>query len=403
MADHPVRDDIDFVSGEFWGREPARGAGLDAGQRARLLGRAGLGRRALRRRAAPSRRIPTTFSNAGGIRPDSGPIPMMIDMDDPEHWRRRKLVNRGFTPRRVRESEDEIRAVCDEIIDARLRAGRVRLRVGHRRAAAADHDRRRARRRARGPQDAARVVRRHDVRAHRRPRRRRARRPTRSSATRTYATRLIADRRAEPARRPDERARARRGRRRPARRRLARPRVAAHPHRRRRDDPPRDHRRRVPAAHRPRPVGRGCAPTRDTLPTAVEEMLRWVSPIKNMARTATRDVELSGQQIDEGEKLLLLYPSANRDEDVFADPFTLRHHPHAERARRLRLRHPLLPRQQPRPARAHASCSSGCSRACPTSSWSTPTEPALPPGQLRQRLRVDAGPLHPRPRSKSAR
>ena len=41
-----------------------------------------------------------------------------------------------------------------------------------------------------------------------------------------------------------------------------------------------------------------------------------------MARTATRDVELNGQQIEEGQKLLLLYPSANRDEDVFDDPFT---------------------------------------------------------------------------------
>jgi cytochrome P450 family 142 subfamily A polypeptide 1 len=56
---------------------------------------------------------------------------------------------------------------------------------------------------------------------------------------------------------------------------------------------------------------------RDTLPTAVEEMLRWVSPIKNMARTATCDVELQGQQIEEGQKLLLLYSSANRDESVF--------------------------------------------------------------------------------------
>jgi len=61
---------------------------------------------------------------------------------------------------------------------------------------------------------------------------------------------------------------------------------------------------------------------RTLLTTAVEEMLRWVSPIKNMARTATRDVELHGKQIREGQKLLLLYPSANRDEDVFADPFT---------------------------------------------------------------------------------
>jgi cytochrome P450 family 142 subfamily A polypeptide 1 len=57
------------------------------------------------------------------------------------------------------------------------------------------------------------------------------------------------------------------------------------------------------------------------IPVAVEEMLRWVSPIKNMARTATRDVELRGETIREGDKVLLLYPSANRDERVFPDPF----------------------------------------------------------------------------------
>jgi cytochrome P450 family 142 subfamily A polypeptide 1 len=50
-------------------------------------------------------------------------------------------------------------------------------------------------------------------------------------------------------------------------------------------------------------------------------MLRWVSPIKNMARTATHDLELAGQDVKEGQKLLLLYPSANRDETVFEDPF----------------------------------------------------------------------------------
>jgi cytochrome P450 family 142 subfamily A polypeptide 1 len=49
-------------------------------------------------------------------------------------------------------------------------------------------------------------------------------------------------------------------------------------------------------------------------------MLRWVSPIKNMARTVTTDTELHGQQLLEGQKLLLLYASANRDEDVFEDP-----------------------------------------------------------------------------------
>jgi cytochrome P450 family 142 subfamily A polypeptide 1 len=60
---------------------------------------------------------------------------------------------------------------------------------------------------------------------------------------------------------------------------------------------------------------------RALLPSAVEEMLRWVSPIKNMARSATRDLEYGGKQIEQGQKLLLLYPSANRDEEVFDDPF----------------------------------------------------------------------------------
>jgi len=57
------------------------------------------------------------------------------------------------------------------------------------------------------------------------------------------------------------------------------------------------------------------------IPAAVEEMLRWVTPIQNMSRTATRDVELHGERIREGDKVLLLYPSANRDETIFEDPF----------------------------------------------------------------------------------
>ena len=54
--------------------------------------------------------------------------------------------------------------------------------------------------------------------------------------------------------------------------------------------------------------------------TAVEEMIRWASPVQNMARTATRDVVVRGQEIHEGDQVILFYPSANRDEDVFADP-----------------------------------------------------------------------------------
>ena len=56
------------------------------------------------------------------------------------------------------------------------------------------------------------------------------------------------------------------------------------------------------------------------LPVAVEELLRWVSPVKNMSRTVTRDVELRGQQLREGDQVMLFYPSANRDEAVFERP-----------------------------------------------------------------------------------
>ncbi len=56
------------------------------------------------------------------------------------------------------------------------------------------------------------------------------------------------------------------------------------------------------------------------VPTAVEEMLRWVSPVLHFRRTATRDTELRGQRIRAGDKVVLFYPSANRDEAVFQDP-----------------------------------------------------------------------------------
>jgi cholest-4-en-3-one 26-monooxygenase len=60
----------------------------------------------------------------------------------------------------------------------------------------------------------------------------------------------------------------------------------------------------------------------ELLPNAVEEMLRWVSPIIYFRRTAMRDVELRGQKVREGDKLALYYGSGNRDEEQF---------PHADR------------------------------------------------------------------------
>jgi cytochrome P450 family 142 subfamily A polypeptide 1 len=68
---------------------------------------------------------------------------------------------------------------------------------------------------------------------------------------------------------------------------------------------------------------------RSLMPGAVEEMLRWVSPIKNMARTVTADVGYGGQTMAAGDEVLLLYPSANRDAGVFDHPmaFDIRRSP----------------------------------------------------------------------------
>jgi cytochrome P450 len=67
----------------------------------------------------------------------------------------------------------------------------------------------------------------------------------------------------------------------------------------------------------------------EVAPTAVEEVVRWASPVAYMRRTVTRDVELSGVRLGAGDKVTLWYGSANRDEAKFADPwrFDVRRHP----------------------------------------------------------------------------
>jgi cytochrome P450 family 142 subfamily A polypeptide 1 len=62
----------------------------------------------------------------------------------------------------------------------------------------------------------------------------------------------------------------------------------------------------------------------DLIPSAIEEMVRLVSPVHSFARTATCDTDLGDKTIAAGERILLLYPSANRDADVFADPDAFR-------------------------------------------------------------------------------
>jgi cytochrome P450 family 142 subfamily A polypeptide 1 len=66
--------------------------------------------------------------------------------------------------------------------------------------------------------------------------------------------------------------------------------------------------------------------------SAVEEIIRWVTPLNNMFRTVTRDAEIAGTPVRAGDRVMLAYPSANRDEAVFDDPyaFDIARHPNPQ-------------------------------------------------------------------------
>jgi cytochrome P450 family 142 subfamily A polypeptide 1 len=264
---------------------------------------------------------PDVFSNAGGIRPDTGPIAMMIDMDDPDHLRRRKLVNKGFTPRRVRDQEDRIREVVNRLIDQVAEQGSADfvkdiaawlplVMIGDALGVAEeDHptllEWSDDLMKGQGTQDPALLE---------------AMIGAFSGYT-EYIAGVIEDRRKCPV---DDLMSI-----------LCHAEVDGESF----DDDEIIHEslliliggdettRHVITGGlyqllRNRDQWEQLLADRSLLDSAVEESLRWVSPIKNMARTATRDVELHGQEVKQGQKLLLLYPSANRDESHFDDPQT---------------------------------------------------------------------------------
>lgn len=57
------------------------------------------------------------------------------------------------------------------------------------------------------------------------------------------------------------------------------------------------------------------------IPSMIDESIRWETPVRHFMRTATEDTEYSGQKVAKGDWMMLCYPSGNRDEDVFKDPF----------------------------------------------------------------------------------
>ena len=266
-------------------------------------------------------RQPEVFCSGQSSRPDSPPIPSMINLDDPAHRRRRGLVSRGFTPRRVGNHETKIRQICRELVDAIAPKGRCdfvaevaaplpMILIGDLLGVL--------------PEDRLMLQRWSDdlIAATSMT----ATPEAMAAATRAfieyadYNRRVVANRRAKPS---DD---------------LMSVLVEAVIDGEKLSDDDllqegllilvggNETTRHVltggcEALCRNPEQLRRLAADPSLIPTAVEEMLRWVTPIQNMNRTATRDTVLHGQQIRAGEKLLLLYPSANRDERVFADPF----------------------------------------------------------------------------------
>ena len=263
---------------------------------------------------------PDTFSNAGGIRPDNDALPMMIDFDAPEHVRRRRLVSEGFTPKRIREAEAGIREICDSIIDKVCEAGSAdfvrdiaaplpMIVIGDMLGVAAE-DRDDL---LRWSDDMLKSLGSPDPDAM-------GLAAMAAIEYATYITDVIEQRRRD--RQSSD---------------LVGTLVHAEIDGDRLDQESLIYESLlilIGGDETTRHVISGgmyqllthpdqleaLRADQSLMTTAVEEMLRWVSPIKNMARTVTRDVELHGETLRKGQKLLLLYPAANRDEQVFESP-----------------------------------------------------------------------------------
>ena len=317
-----MEDRIDLIDGAFWGRNPHDElAWLRANApvwRDPRHGVWGVATYDLIKQVATQ---PKTFSSAHGIRPDYPAVPSMIDSDDPAHWQRRKLVNKGFTPRRVRDQEPAIRRTAQTLIDAAAERGEFDLvadvaawlpliTIGDLLGVA--------------PPDREQLLQWSDdlmtALGSSDPDLRQAQMVA-AKGYFDYASEVVHARRESPT---DD---------------LISVLVEAEVDGHRLTDAQIQYESMlllIGGDETTRHVISGgayqvllererweaLAADRSLLGPAIEEMLRWVSPVKNMARTATEDTVLAGQHISAGEKLLLLYPSANRDETVFDDPFT---------------------------------------------------------------------------------
>lgn len=115
----PTKPDVDLADGRFYSDGGAREAyrWMRANEPV-FRDRNGQAAATTYQAVLDAERAPELFSSAGGIRPDQPGMPYMIDMDDPAHLLRRKLVNSGFTRKRVMDKVPSIMNLCDTLIDA---------------------------------------------------------------------------------------------------------------------------------------------------------------------------------------------------------------------------------------------------------------------------------------------
>ena len=113
-----TRPDVDLTDGDFYAGDSRSIYKWMRENEPVFRDRNGLAAAATYAAVIEAERNPELFSNAGGIRPDQPGVEMMIEMDDPQHLLRRKLVNSGFTRKRVKDLEGSIISLCDTLIDA---------------------------------------------------------------------------------------------------------------------------------------------------------------------------------------------------------------------------------------------------------------------------------------------
>ena len=264
------------------------------------------------------------FCSSKSSRPERDSyIPSMINLDDPQHKRRRNLVNRGFTKQRVEAHEPKIRAICRELIDAVLPKGRCdfvhdiaaplpMIMIGDLLGVE--------------PEDRDKLLRWSDemlgggAARHLPKDQLRAHQAKVGLEYIAYAQAVIADRRKHP--RDDLMSilvQAEIGGDRMSEEEIIQESLLILVGG---DETTRHVITGGMLALIQNPSERAKLVADPSLiPTAVEELLRWVTPIQNMMRTAWADAEVGGHRFRAGERLLLMYPSGNRDEAVFADPY----------------------------------------------------------------------------------